>query len=117
MMLAIRFQSRVSMGNGGAMPKVTSSHVVALYRPGEGRVVHVHAVRVFEGGRPVTRDEAEKAARANAERRGHDIRSLKIVYTDELPGDFGRFHVDAVSGRLVGTEAPPRKRLEKLSRD
>lgn len=88
------------------MPRVAKSRVVALYRPGDGRVVHVHTVRVFEGGRSVSREEAERTALAHAERHGHDVGSLKVLHADELPGDFGLYRVDAATGRLVGYEAP-----------
>lgn len=96
----------MSFGNGGSMPGVVSSRVVALYRSSDGRVVHVHTVRVFEGGRSVSREEAESAARANAGRHGHDVASLKVLHADELPGDFGLYRVDSATGRLIGSEGP-----------
>lgn len=98
----------MSFGNGGDMPRVVSTRIVALYRPSDGRVMHLHTVRVFEGGRAVTRDEAERTAKANAARHGHDVNSLEVLHADELPGDFGRYHVNVEAGRLVGIELPER---------
>jgi hypothetical protein len=96
----------MSFGNGGSMPRVVSSRVVALYSPEDGRVVHVHTVRVFEGGKPVSREEAESAARSHAGRHGHNVASLKVLHADELPGDFGLYRVDPAAGRMIGGEAP-----------
>jgi hypothetical protein len=96
----------MTSGSGGDMPRVVSTFVVALYRPADGRVLHLHTVRVFEGGRAIGREEAEKTALANAARHGHDVASLKIHHAAELPGDFGIYRVDAVTGRLVGQEIP-----------
>jgi hypothetical protein len=90
------------------MPRVVATRVVAIYRPDDGRVVHMHTVRVFEGGRDVGREEAEEAARAHAARIGHDLSALAVHHHEgeELPGHFGAYSVDAASGRLVGRELP-----------
>jgi hypothetical protein len=95
----------MTYGSGGDMPKVVSTRVVAIYRSDDGRVVHLHTVRVFEGGREVSREEAEKTARAHAASVGHDLSALKVHHADELPGDFGIYHVEP-SGRLVGKHPP-----------
>ena len=90
-------------GSGGRIPRIVSTRVVALYRESDGRVVHLHTVRVFEGGRAVSPEEAESTARANAARHGHEAALLKAHHAAELPpGDFGFYHVDAAAGRLVG---------------
>lgn len=96
----------MTFGTGGNMPRVVSTRVVAIYRPGDGRVVHMHTVRVFEGGRDVSREEAESTALAHALQIGHDVTALKVHHAEELPGHFGVFHVDEASGRLVGRELP-----------
>ncbi|HET8895242.1 MAG TPA: hypothetical protein VFM96_14210 [Gaiellaceae bacterium] len=45
--------------------------VVALFDPADGRIVHKHVVRVFEGGRAIGDDEAIQTARDQAGRAGH----------------------------------------------
>jgi hypothetical protein len=94
----------MTFGTGGNMPRVVSTRVVAIYRRGDGRVVHLHTVRVFEGGRDVSREEAEETAVAHAARIGHDLAAMRVHHAEELPGHFGVFHVEA--GRLVGRELP-----------
>lgn len=103
----------MTSGSGGRAPRVVSTRVVALYRAGDGRVVHLHTVRVFEGGRPVGREEAEKTARENAARHGYDVGSLKVHHADELPGEFGIYHVDEKTGRLVGRDPERASRRDR----
>jgi hypothetical protein len=94
----------MSSGSGGRVPRVVNTMVVALYRPGDGRVVHLHTVRVFEGGRAIGRDEAEKTALANAARHGHDVASLRVHHASDLPGNFGSYFLDPATGKLAGRE-------------
>ena len=101
----------MTSGSGGDMPKVARTRIVAIYRPSDGCVVHLHTVRVFEGGREVTREEAEETARTHATRIGHDVHALKIHHADELPGEFGVYHVD--SGRLIGKHPPQHGRRRR----
>ena len=96
----------MTWGTGGNMPRVIATRVVAIYRPADGRVVHMHTVRVFEGGRDVGREEAEQTARSHAARIGHDLSALRVHHAEEVPGHFGAYYVDAASGRLVGRELP-----------
>lgn len=60
----------MNMGSGGKAPQIIATHVVALYRPSDGRVMHLHTVQVFEGGRNVSKEEAEEELRVHATRPG-----------------------------------------------
>jgi len=107
----------MASGSGGNVPRVVSTRVVALYRESDGRVVHLHTVRVFEGGRGVSREEAESNARANAARHGHEAAMLRAHHSAELPpGDFGFYHVDASTGRLVGKNPASPSRRKRPAR-
>jgi hypothetical protein len=51
--------------------------VVALYEPGTGDILHLHVVKVFRGGRPVSEQEAVETAHSEAARIGHDVTRLR----------------------------------------
>src|SRR2546426_11257576 len=94
----------MNAGNGGKAPQVIETHMVALYRPSDGRVLHLHTVRVFEGGRKVSREEAEAELQAHATRLGHDLGSLKIAHIVELPQGHGGLYYDSATNTLKRTE-------------
>jgi hypothetical protein len=89
-------------GSGGAGPKVVQVHTVALYEPDGGRVAHVHQVKVFEGGKSVDRETAEREAVEQARKRGHDVDGLRLHYTDRsLPMKRGLLRFDRNNGDLT----------------
>ena len=94
----------MNAGNGGKAPRAIATHVVALYRPSDGRVIHLHTVQVFEGGRNVSRDEAEAELRVHATRRGHDVGTLGIAHIEKLPEGHGGLYYDSVTNTLKRTE-------------
>ena len=88
-------------GSGGTGPKVAQIHAVALYEPDGGRVAHVHQVTVFEGGKSVDRETAEREAVDQARKRGHDVDRLRLHYTDRsLPTKRGVLRFDTNKGNL-----------------
>ncbi len=94
----------MNAGSGGKAPQVVATHVVALYRPSDGRVMHLHTVQVFEGGRNVSRDEAESELRVHAMRLGHDVGSLKIAHIENPPEGYGSLYYDSATNTLKGAE-------------
>ena len=100
------------IGNGGKAPKISTTHVVAVY-DATGRVVRMHHVVVFDGGKPISQEEAQKEAIEHARRGGHDVAKLKSLVVDRLPVKAGQFRVDVGSKKLVAIETPPRTRPTK----
>jgi len=95
--------------NGGKAPKVSATHTVAVYDPTDGKIVHMHHVVVFEGGKKVNAQEAENEAMQRAKSRGHDAGKLKalLVHHHAAPRG-GRFRVDLENKKLVALEIPRR---------
>ena len=76
----------VKFGNAGAGPKVSDTHVVAIYDPSDNRVIHLHHVVIFEGGKPVSKEDAESEALAAVRRNGIDDGAFRVVHiSEELP--------------------------------
>src|SRR5437660_467534 len=99
------------MGNGGNAPKVSATHLVAVYDPADGRVVHMHHVLVMEGGKPVSAEQAEKEAVEHVKRRGRDAGSLRTLLAERhLHSHRGLFRVDVANQKLVPMEHPVRRR-------
>ncbi len=99
------------IGSGGKAPKVSANHVIAVYDPTDGRVLHLHEVVVFEGGKSVSREEAEREALEHARRRGHPVDRLKTLWVRErLAG--GHFRVDVAGGKLIASKPPARRRAK-----
>ncbi len=98
-------------GSGGAAPRIAATHNVALFDPRDGRIVHMHHVVVFAGGKPVTPQQAESEAVAIARRRGHKVDRLELLtVAGPLPREKGRFRVDLARRALVPLEDPLRRR-------
>ena len=87
-------------GSAGNAPGVVAIRVVALYRRNDGRVVHLHTVQIFQGGRDVSREAAERGARASAKAIGHDVDSLGALHLDQAPSEAGPYRADVASGML-----------------
>ncbi|MCP2165547.1 hypothetical protein [Goodfellowiella coeruleoviolacea] len=96
-----------SAGAGNA-PSVALTHVVALYDPADGRVVHLHHVVVLEGGRRISREEAERQAVVSARESGHESDGLRSRYLETpLPEGPGVLHVDTATGRVHAAAPDP----------
>jgi len=85
----------------GQVPNISAQHVVALYDPSDGRVAHLHLVHVLEGGKDVTRAQAEEEAKVRAAAAGHDVAKHQLIHASELPEGDGRYLVDTAKGILV----------------
>jgi hypothetical protein len=88
-----------------------------VYDPSDGKIVHMHHVVVFEGGKKVNEQEAENEAMHRAKSRGHAADKLKtlLVHHHAVPRG-GRFRVDLVSKKLVALEIPRRGHKEVRSK-
>jgi hypothetical protein len=86
-----------------------------VYRPDDGRVVQVNNVVVFEGGKTITREEAEKEAIENARLIGHDVKGLKLLFVDELPSSPSGLRVEVVNGvsKLTVLKRPLRYQIDQ----
>ena len=100
------------MGNGGKAPKTSATHTVAVY-DATGRVVRMHSVVVFEGGKAVSQEEAQKEAIELSRRSGHDVTKLKSLIVDQVAAKAGQFRVDVGSKKLVALDTPLRRRPSK----
>jgi hypothetical protein len=91
----------------GHAPEVEHVHTVAIYRPHDGAVLHVHQVVVFKGGRQVTASEAEHEALRQAQRRGFDPTQIKLLQVGRhLPRGILRVE----NHKLVASPPPSPKR-------
>jgi hypothetical protein len=92
----------------GRVPNVTDVHVVALYDPSTGDIVHAHSVTVLEGGRPISEREAVEAAKTAARRAGHSIEALEVKTSKSLEHGLTPHRIDLKSGEFVSVEMPKR---------
>ena len=89
-------------------------HFVAVYRPNDGHVMHLHMVHVVERGRQVPREEAEAEAKTRAAAAGHNVAVLKFAYAETLE-PAGRYKVDVASGKIIPDVSDP-KALDQAAR-
>ena len=94
--------------NGGRMPKVADTHVVALYHRQTGKIFHVHSVTVFEGARAVSEKEAIETAKALAKKAGHAIDVLTVKVSKDLLHGRKPHRIDVKTGEFVPLETPKR---------
>ena len=98
------------VGSGGLAPQPAATHVVAVYRPSDGRVLHLHQVVVLEGGKDVGADVAERGALESAERAGLAVAELSTLrVTEPLPPEPGMLRVDLESECIVSEPPDPGK--------
>jgi hypothetical protein len=93
-------------GVGSAGVRIDTVHTVVLFRPSDGKVIHLHQSVVLEGGRMITREDAERRAVESARRMGHDVESLSTLYLDR-PAPPGQLAVDLNRNELVSAQSPP----------
>lgn len=97
------------IGTGGIAPKIKTTHTVALYSPDDGRVVHLHRVVTFEGGKSIGPDDAQREAHEIARRHGRDLGKLRtLLVAGDLPAQGGGLRVDLASQKLVSDKPPAR---------
>jgi hypothetical protein len=87
--------------NGGTVPKVADTHVVALYHPVSGKILHMHSVTVFEGGRAVSQEEAIETAKKLASKTGLKIAGLEVKLSKDLNHARKPHRIDVKSGEFV----------------
>ncbi len=90
---------------GGSGSKVTAVHTVALYRPSDGRVLHVHQSVVLENARMLKKEDVERRAIEAARRMGHEVKGLATLHLDQS-APVGRLQVDLTSMKLVPVKSP-----------
>ena len=95
----------MNIGSGGATPKVSVRHNVAVYRT-DGFVVHLHEVLVFEGGKHINAEAAEQEALDHARRRGLDLSKLKVLRVGDQLTSGGAYRVDVATKKLIALELP-----------
>jgi hypothetical protein len=98
---------------GAGAPKVSDTHVVALYDSKTGKIKHLHSVTVFEGGRPISEKEAIAAARVRAAKAGHKVASLSLKTSKDATHAARPHHIDLKSGKFVALSSPVRKGKRK----
>jgi hypothetical protein len=96
--------------NGGRVPEISDIQVVALYEPDAGKIVHVHTVTVFKGGREVSEKEAIDTAVAHASKAGLRTERLKIKVSKDA--DHGRrpHRIDLSTGDFIPLPLKSRNR-------
>jgi hypothetical protein len=90
-----------SSGGAGKMPEISDVHVVAVFEPGTGKVVHVHSVTVFKGGRSVSEGETIQAALARAAEAGHNTETLKTKLSKNPVHGQLSHKIDTKTGEFV----------------
>jgi hypothetical protein len=93
--------------NGGLVPKVADTHVVALYHP-DGKIAHVHSVTIFEGGRAVDEKEAIETAKKLARKAGHSVDKLGVKVSKNLMHGRRPHRIDIKSKEFVAVAMPKR---------
>jgi hypothetical protein len=94
------------IGGAGNAPNVSDVYAVVLYDPETGLIRHVHNVTVFEGGRPVSEEEAIQTAVTRAAQVGHRTESLKIKVSKDARHGRSPHRIDLNTGDFV--RLPPR---------
>ena len=103
-------------GTEQSIAGIESFKLVAVYEPDSGTILHLHTVVVFEGGRPVSDDEATEAARAEAERLGHKGDLGIKLSTNPQHGELPH-RIDPSTGEFVPIELPELMRRGLAARD
>jgi len=85
-----------------------ASTVCVIYDPADGRILHMHQVTIFPGGRNPAQPEMEARAFELAKRAGVDVSKAKALHVDPQSLTPGVPHkVDVRSRRVVDIPAGP----------
>lgn len=98
-------QTETSMQTTGSAPAIQSIQAVALYDPGDGRIVHMHHTIRFEGANERRVEEQVQQAIETARRLGHDVQRIKSLHVRDFKISPRAYRVDV--GRQVLVEEPP----------
>jgi hypothetical protein len=104
----LREETTMMTGGAGKSLKIVEGHAVAVYDPKDGRVVHMHHVIVFEGGKSVSAEQAQKEAVEAVKRRGLRVENVKTLRADLPAEPAGRFKVDVDKKKLIALKPPAR---------
>jgi hypothetical protein len=85
---------------------VTGVRIVALYEPDSGKILHVHTVTMFQGGREVTVSEAIEAALEHASRIGHMVERLQTKVSSNHEHSRRPHRIDLQTGEFVPHHPP-----------
>ena len=99
------------ISNGGRAPEIADTHVVALYNPETGKIMHLHTVTVFTGGRAVTEAQVIEAAKARAAKAGHRVEHLKVKTSTNATHGRAPHRIDISSGKFVALSGKRRKAM------
>lgn len=95
---------------GGQVPPIDDVHVILLYDPESGRVIHLHKVTVFKGGQGKSEQEAIEAALAQAAKVGHSIERLNVKVWKNPAYAHAPQRVDLSTGDVIAPPAVSRSR-------
>jgi hypothetical protein len=88
--------------NASKVVEIEAREIHVLYRPGSGRIVHVHRTTTWKGAKPPSTAENEARARALAERCGHRLAGLRTLRVEAADFDFrAHYRIDPKTTRLV----------------
>jgi hypothetical protein len=94
---------------GGDAPEVLRTHVVALYDPQTGNILHTHTVTIFNGGREVAAEEAIETAKTHAKQNGLNVEKLKIKFSNDAFHGFYPHRIDVDKDEFIALDFPKRK--------
>src|SRR5262245_27191782 len=90
----------------GSAPEISDTKVVALFDPSSGKIVYVHTVIVFRGGKAVSEQEAISRATANATRMGHPVGRLRVKTSSNLAHGSQPYRIDPSTNQFVAVQIP-----------
>jgi len=96
--------------NGGKVPRIVDTHVVAHFDPATGRIAHVHSLTIFEGAQALSDQQAVEAARKSAKKCGISLSGLESKDSNESIHGRIPHRIDLASGAFVALDLPQRVR-------
>lgn len=100
----------------GSAPEISDTKVVALFDPASGKIVYVHTVIVFRGGKAVSEQEAISRARANATRIGLPVGRLRVNVSSNLAHGTQPHRIDPSTNQFVALQIPSQVRASGRQR-
>ena len=97
------------MLNGTNPPEIASESVYVVYETKTGRIVNVHTVTNFKGGRGQNSKEEQSRILAAAKGFGLNTEGLKVLAVSGHVDLTVPLRVDLKTGRLTGTEGGAKK--------
>ncbi|MGL5931051.1 MAG: hypothetical protein ACRCY8_19125, partial [Dermatophilaceae bacterium] len=81
---------RDTMPTVGRVPRLASVDTIALYDPGDGRIVHLHDVLTMEGAEPRSAEDRRRSARETAAELGVAVDGLELLHLEDFAVEPGR---------------------------